>query len=181
MDDEPDPASKFNFRPINQNDRQFLSKLLKNPHIAKNFLKGSEYMDFEIDEILNKMLNCWGQNQLGFYVVYQGPEPLGIAGFNYLPEYQDVEIVYCLDESFWGQGLASPLVNELIKIGFEDLKLSKILGIVKVHNTPSYKVLQKNQLQMVKQFSEKSEDYFLMEICNPQGNKQLVAALDVGL
>lgn len=182
MDEDPEPETKqFTFNPISQTDLNFLGKLLKNPHIAKNFIKGSEYLDAEIDEILNKMISCWEQNQLGFYVVHYQGNKIGIAGFNYLTEYDDVEIVYCLDETFWGQGLASPMVAELIQIGFTELNLSKILGIVKVNNQPSYKVLQKNQLSLVKQFEEKNEQYFLLEISNAQGFKKSIKAVDVGL
>lgn len=180
MDDE-DPDTSFKFNKITKEDKTFLAKLLKNPHIAKNFIKGTEYIDEEIDQIMNNMIRCWEANELGFYTVEYNQQQIGIAGFNYLTEFEQVEIVYCLDEVFWGKGLAVPMVNSLINIGFNELKLSKILGIVKKNNIPSYKVLEKNKLIKIKEFNEKNEDYYLLEINNSQGRKKLIKTSDVGL
>jgi RimJ/RimL family protein N-acetyltransferase len=180
MKTEPD-SSSFKFKPITLNDKPFLAKLLKNPHIAQNFIKGSEYVDSEVEDILDKMLLFWVNNRFGFYVVHLQNNPIGIAGFNYLNEYDEVEIVYCLDESYWGQGLATPMVNQLMEIGFNEFNLNKILGIVKCENSSSLRVLQKLNFNLLKTFNEKSTNYFLLERTNQLGVKKQLYALEVGL
>ena len=45
---------------------------------------------------------------------------------------------------------------------------------MKKNNIPSYKVLEKNKLIKIKEFNEKNEDYYLLEINNSQGRKKLI-------
>jgi ribosomal-protein-alanine N-acetyltransferase len=182
-DDEPEPDSKeLIFKPISLEDKDFLSQLLKNPHIAQNFIKGSEYVDSEINDILDAMLNFWVNNQLGFYVVYQHTTPIGLAGFSYLSDYDEVEVVYCVDQKYWGQGLASEILKDLLVIGLKQFNLSKLMGIVKIQNQASYKVLVKNNFKFVKEFEEKNQKFILLELHNQQGQKKkYLKAKEIGL
>lgn len=185
MDPEPEPepdSSNLIFSPITLKDRPFLSQLLKNPHIAQNFLKGSEYADEEIGDMLDTMLHFWINNNLGFYVVYEDQTPVALAGFNYLQDFDEVEVVYCVVQSKWGQGLASSVLKKLMDIGLNEFNLQKLLGIVKKENMGSYKVLTKNGFNYVKNFEEKNQEYILLEIFNHQGiHKNFLHPKEVGL
>lgn len=183
MDPDPEPdSSTLIFSPITLQDRDFLSHLLKNPHIAQNFLKGSEYVDEEIGDILDTMLHFWINNNLGFYVVHQDGKPVALAGFNYLKDFDEVEVVYCVVQSKWGQGLASAVLKKLIDIGLHEFKLNKLLGIVKAENVGSYKVLAKNGFNYVKNYFENNQEYILLEMVNLTGmHKTFLNPKEVGL
>lgn len=182
-DDDAEPDSRnLQFKPITLKDKPFLAKLLTNPHIAQNFIKGSEYVDHEIDDILDSMLSFWINNHLGFYVVYSNDQEIGLAGFNYLSDHDEVEVVYCVDEQFWGQGLASTMLQKLLEIGFTEFQLPRLMGIVKKENQASYKVLQRSNFNFVKEFNEKNQDYILLELINPYGKRKTYRqAREVGL
>lgn len=183
MDDDSEPDSRtLIFTPITLDDKPYLSRLLKNRDIAQNFVKGSEYLDSEIGDILDKMLHFWINNNLGFYMVKQNDQMIGIAGFNYLSDYDEVEVVYCVDKHLWGQGLATLVLKKLMKIGIEEFNLSKLLGVVKEENLGSYKVLEKNGFNFVKKFKEHGQNYILLEVNNILGtHKTFLNPKEVGL
>lgn len=53
------------------------------------------------------------------------------------------EIYYNLMPDHWGKGLATEIAKELIRFGFEELKLHKVEAGVQTENTASIKVLEK--------------------------------------
>lgn len=53
------------------------------------------------------------------------------------------EIGYRLAPEFWGKGLATEAASAAIQQGFEQFKLSYLLGIVEPANTASVRVLEK--------------------------------------
>ena len=62
---------------------------------------------------------------------------IGFAGLKYLPE--------C-----WGKGIATEVSIEIIRYGFEILKLENIIGIADPINIGSYRVLEKIGLKFYK-------------------------------
>lgn len=69
---------------------------------------------------------------------------LGIIGYYRMqPENHRAEIGYILLPEFHGKGIITEAVNQLIKYGFEDLKLHSIEAVIDPENFASEKVLQK--------------------------------------
>ena len=54
------------------------------------------------------------------------------------------ELGYWIGEPYWGQGLASAAVEQMIPIAFEKMKLRRIDASVYEHNRASRRVLEKN-------------------------------------
>ena len=53
------------------------------------------------------------------------------------------EISYCLKSGLWGQGIMTEAVDAMLKFGFEDYGLNRIVAKVMKENIGSIKVLQK--------------------------------------
>lgn len=66
------------------------------------------------------------------------------------------ELGYWLAEDFWNRGLTTEAVKAILKFGFEDLKLNKILAVYLTSNEASGKVMIKNG--MVKEAEFKDHD-----------------------
>lgn len=56
---------------------------------------------------------------------------------------QEVEIAYLLDKSYWHQGLATEAALGIIKYGFEDLNLSRLICLIHPENLASQKVAER--------------------------------------
>jgi RimJ/RimL family protein N-acetyltransferase len=57
---------------------------------------------------------------------------------------EDVEIAYAFRRALWGQGLASEISTALVGIGFSQLELPSLVGLVAVAHHASRRVLEKS-------------------------------------
>ena len=59
------------------------------------------------------------------------------------PENRSGWIGYCLNRSFWNQGFATEAAGMLVKFGFAELDLHRIIATCDAENTASSRVLEK--------------------------------------
>jgi RimJ/RimL family protein N-acetyltransferase len=60
---------------------------------------------------------------------------------------KSADIGYCLRLEEWGRGIGSDVAGALIKFGFTDLKLHRIVAMCDTENHESYRVMEKNGMQ----------------------------------
>ena len=70
-------------------------------------------------------------------------EFIGWYSLKYTPPTCDVEVGYRLLHEAWGQGFATEGATELVRYGFDDLGLDKIIGVTHAGNRASQRVLMK--------------------------------------
>ncbi|WP_283657293.1 GNAT family N-acetyltransferase [Paenibacillus sp. RC343] len=58
-----------------------------------------------------------------------------------------------MDRPFWGQGLATEVVEEMLRFGFGALKLKRIEGRCQEDNQASVRVLIKNKMRQLRTIS----------------------------
>lgn len=72
---------------------------------------------------------------------------IGGIGLHCLLEHNKAEVGYWLGKPFWNKGYVSEALKEVLKFGFETLKLNKMYASHFIHNPASGKVLIKNGFQ----------------------------------
>ena len=60
-----------------------------------------------------------------------------------MPQWTEGVIGYIVDPQFWGRGIASNLVNGLLRAAFESLGLRRVTATCNADNVPSSRVLEK--------------------------------------
>ena len=70
------------------------------------------------------------------------------------PEHRGAEIGYCFHRNFWNKGYATETTGALLKFGFEDLNLHRIIATCDPRNIGSERVMQKNGLHKEAQLIE---------------------------
>jgi ribosomal-protein-alanine N-acetyltransferase len=83
---------------------------------------------------------------------------VGICGV-YHNNDKENEIAYRLREKYWGQGIGSEVVNELIPFCFSSLGMEEIVAFVDEKNSGSVKILER-QMQMVERFFDEKRGRF---------------------
>ena len=68
---------------------------------------------------------------------------IGWFTLKYIPKTVEVEVGYRLLHEAWGQGFATEGATELVRYGFDDLGLYRIIGLTHRDNVASQRVLQK--------------------------------------
>ena len=87
------------------------------------------------------------------------PKLIGIIGhYRIKPENYRAEIGYMILPEFQGRGIITEVINEVVKYGFEVMKLHSIEAIIDPENYASEKVLQKNEF--IKEAHLRENEYF---------------------
>jgi len=72
---------------------------------------------------------------------------VGGCGLFKVPEGDDIEIAYRLPVDCWGHGYATEMATAVLAYGFEELSLSRIIGLTWPENVASQRVLEKIGMQ----------------------------------
>ena len=97
------------------------------------------------DIIVNIWFTDYKKYGYGRWAVVYKPEDkvIGFAGLKYLPELNETDIGFRFLPEYWGIGIATEASKEIMKYGFEILKLNRVIGIAMPENNASNKVLKK--------------------------------------
>ncbi len=135
---------KVKLRPFRLEDAPRLTELANNIKIAENLRDGFPHPYTLADaEIFIKM--CLNQNPTQAFAIEYNGEYVGNIGVH--PE-KDVyrksaEIGYFLGEPFWGKGIMTDAVKQMVEYGFENLDIVRIHTGIFEYNIASQRVLEK--------------------------------------
>lgn len=94
---------------------------------------------------LERWLRMWQKDGRGFWIFRNGSSTIvGHGGlFNSPREAGQVEVGYVIKPAYWGHGLATEITMASLKVGFETLRLQRVIGIAQSANARSRRVLEK--------------------------------------
>lgn len=89
--------------------------------------------------------NSFGQRGYGVWAVEDraGGRLLGQCGLRWVPEAEAVELLYLLNKTCWGRGLASEAARAAVSFGFGAAALTGLFAVTAPQNHASQNVLQK--------------------------------------
>lgn len=120
---------------------------------VRRFLPEREIAKEEVLASLPRRLQRWreqGFAQLGVFEKDTG-KLTGYCGLQYLDDTPEVEIYYGFFKPFWGRGCATEAARALLRFGFEEAKLEKIVGATHPENFASQNVLKRIGLKQEKE------------------------------
>lgn len=96
-------------------------------------------------ERLDRYLACWATHGLGMFSVREGPDgaPVGWAGLQPLEGTEEIEVGYAFGPSAWGRGYATEAARAVVRWGFEERSLERIVAIAYPENDASRRVMDK--------------------------------------
>ena len=126
-------------------DAPFIAQLANNKKIWNNVRNGMPhpYGLADAEAFIGQVIKEDGP---AVKVIVQERTIAGLVGLHPADDVYSgtAELGYWIGEPFWGQGVASEAVRQIIEIGFEELKLRRIYASVYEHNLASMRVLEKN-------------------------------------
>ena len=104
----------------------------------KSIEDSREFLKMAIRKYENNEVSEWG-------VVYkENNKFIGTCGYGWWrPVHNRAEIGYAISRKYWGKGLTTEAVKEVIKFGFDKMQLNRIEGTCFVGNIASQRVLEK--------------------------------------
>ncbi|CAN5198298.1 GNAT family N-acetyltransferase [soil metagenome] len=109
-----------------------------------------------IDEAIALMKNYEQYRSYGYgrWTVLEelSSEYVGWCGLNFNSESGETDLSFRFKRNRWGKGIATEAAIACINYGFNELKLSKIIGRAMKENRASIRVLEKTGMQFEKEF-----------------------------
>ena len=103
-------------------------------------------------------LNNYKQGKIGHYaIVFKNDKRvIGNVGFNNIPiNSSEGEIGICINPNYWGYNISTELAIELLRYGFEELKLKKIIATTFGTNKYSQKSLNNLGFNYIGEFNKR--------------------------
>jgi RimJ/RimL family protein N-acetyltransferase len=119
-----------------------------------------EYLDFN--------LSHWRRYGFGLWIVRDRADErvAGRAVLRHLDVdgVDEVELGYGFYPGWWGRGLATEAARELVRLGFQTLKLSSLVAVTQETNVASQRVLEKAGLSRDRIFEHGGSPHLLYRI-----------------
>ncbi len=138
-------TNRLLLRPWTLGDTDALHSILQEPDILRYFPNPAPPARWKVEAYINRHLAHWAGRGFGHWAVVL-PEDgriLGWNGLEYLPELEEVEVAYLLSRQAWGRGYATEAAAAALRFGFEQARLTAIIGLVHPGNAASIGVLEK--------------------------------------
>ena len=125
--------------------------MLTNRKVIRYLIHTEPWPRDKVAEWLNSCQARWDAYGIGFWILEHKDSggPIGWCGLNKIKESDEIEVLYALDEPYWGQGLATEAASFSVRYGLTALGLDEIIGLVIPENIASARVLEKSGLTFV--------------------------------
>jgi len=142
-------TERLRLRPFVTDDWSVLARLYGDDTIMRHMQSGRGLARPEAEARargnINNFNDHWRRRGFGVWAVTDRPSGrlLGQCGLRFVEEAGDVEVLYLLNKTAWGRGLASEAAAAAVGFGFERERLARIIGLVRPENAASRRVLEK--------------------------------------
>ncbi len=135
----------MHLRPFREGDQPSLQHHANNPRVAANLRDVFPYPYTLIDADWFVRVGSRQPNQLNRAIVVNGQAVGGIGAVQQPDIYRaSAEIGYWLGEEFWGKGIVTAALRQLVPVVFDEWpEVQRIFAGVFAHNTASMRVLEK--------------------------------------
>ena len=125
--------------------KEELFKLHSNPEVQMYTGEPEIESIEEIETAIKSRINNYKKYGFGRWATILKSEMqfIGWAGLAYLPEFDEIDLGYRFLPEYWGSGLATEASHAILKYGFDQLKLKKIIAIAMKENKASIRVMEK--------------------------------------
>jgi ribosomal-protein-alanine N-acetyltransferase len=140
-------TNRLILRHLVMDDLDELFALCRDPEIRQYFPEGVLNLEETKEELEWHMNGHPRYPELGLWATIHKDTGKFIGRCGLLPweidEKLEVEIAYLLDKSFWHQGLATEAAEGILKYGFEQLNLSRLICLIDPANIASQRVAER--------------------------------------
>jgi len=138
-------TARLLLRPCTADDLDALHRLWTDPDVRRYLFDDRIIPREQAEATIRSSLASFPAHGFGLWVVRRTGEDaiVGFCGLSLTGEPPEVELLYGLAPSAWGQGLATEAARAVLRYGFAELRLARITAGADVPNVASLRVLEK--------------------------------------
>jgi [ribosomal protein S5]-alanine N-acetyltransferase len=145
-------TARLTLRPVSLDDLEALHRLWATPAVRRYIWDGEVISKARAEGEIREALRNFERHGFGLWVVEEGRRLIGFCGLRHLDHGPEVEILYGISPSRWGRGFATEVAVEMLRYGFHEAGLDRILGIADRENVASWRVLEQIGMTFDEQF-----------------------------
>jgi RimJ/RimL family protein N-acetyltransferase len=138
-------TKRLTLRPLTLDDIEWFATMRGDEDIMR-FIGANGAVSRQVaEERLARHLVCWNERGLGMFGArLRGEEaPVGWAGLQPLEGTDEIEVGYAFAKPWWGKGFATEAATALVRWGFEEMGLERIVAVAYPENEASRRVMDK--------------------------------------
>lgn len=146
-------TERLRLRMIKKEDADDLHRIFNIPGFGRYFPEGFQPSRDSTLVTIGRFLEQWTLRRHGVWILEKKDESgkmFGYCGLRFLPDTQEVEILYGADKGYWGRGLVTEAARATLRFGFEHLKLDRIIAVTHTENIGSRRVMEKCDMKYEK-------------------------------
>jgi ribosomal-protein-alanine N-acetyltransferase len=130
----------------------YYNRIFGDPEVMRYLRGGREMTRADMESIISRINDRWAAQGMGFWAVTdrENGELIGHCGLKPLDTTTEVEIAYALAKSHWDRGLATEAARTVLRFGFEQRHLERIVAVAVPENLASRRVMEKLGMRYVK-------------------------------
>src|SRR5579862_9892024 len=127
-------TKRLGLRFLVESDIVYLEELERDPEVKKYFPDGSRDRN-KTETMIKKFISYQDNNNLPCFIIFdlESSEFVGRAGFG-ITEENEIEVGYVLHKKFWGRGIASEAVVELLQYAKKHINADYIVAYADINN-----------------------------------------------
>lgn len=143
-------TSRLRLRKFSLDDLNDLARIFRKPEVVRHLGTGMPLLRAEAEYALQGIIRHWRRHGFGRWAAIYKPTGK-LIGYGGLRSFQGTpELVYLLDKPYWGLGLATEMAEASLKHGFDDRRFERIVGMTKLANVASQRVMTKIGMRLEK-------------------------------
>jgi len=138
-------TTRLEMRPMEPDDLAWYAELAGDAEVMQYIGHAGPLSHEQATERLARYVRCWDEHALGMFGVRlrEEPLPVGWAGLQPLSGTDEIEVGYAFGRAAWGCGYATEVASAIVRWGFEELGLARIVAVASPENTGSRHVMDK--------------------------------------
>ncbi|WP_100011323.1 GNAT family N-acetyltransferase [Lentibacillus sediminis] len=163
-------TERLTVRDIELDDAGLIEKYASDYDLAKTTLNiPHPYPKGSAKEFVTASLQAQEEGKLLILAVTVKPENefIGLINLNINKVFNRAELGYWIAKPFWGKGFGTEAAKEIVRVGFEELKLNRIYAQAFTTNPGSYRIMEKVGLKhegILKEHVKRNGDYFDIKV-----------------
>ncbi len=137
---------RLRLRPFAAGDVDELHRLWTDPGVRKYIWDDEVISREQAEAAVEASLAHFRDTGRGLWAAFplEGGELLGFCGHWFFRDPPELELLYGVATEHWGKGLATEMSRAMIRYGFEELALDRIVASTDAPNVASVRVMEKS-------------------------------------
>ena len=138
-------TARLRLRPFMPDDLDVLLRFWTDPEVRRYLWDDHIISRGQVEAVLQSNLVSFQTHDFGHWAVIHARRGslIGFCGLRCTGDPSEVELLYGIAPPYWGQGLATEAARAVLRYGFEEKQLARIIASADTPNVASVRVLKR--------------------------------------